>query len=94
MVKTDYFKHSFKLSDYQIKSIISAVKAKEEITIRLKAKTFNTEANNSEAKRSDEQSSNGCDIELPLTKADSKHVSDVKSFIYTLSKAKNEIPED
>ena len=73
MVKTDYFKHSFKLSELQIKNIISAVKAKEEITIRLKAKTF-TDGNNN--------------IELPLTKADSKHVSDGKSFLYTLSKAK------
>ena len=40
MSKTEYFKHSFKLSDLQIKSIIIAVKAKEEITIRLSTDSF------------------------------------------------------
>jgi hypothetical protein len=37
---TEYFKHSFKLSDFQIKNIISAVKAQEGIHIRLKKDSF------------------------------------------------------
>jgi hypothetical protein len=39
-MKTEYFKHSFKLSDFQIKNIISAVKANEGIHIRLTKDSF------------------------------------------------------
>jgi hypothetical protein len=39
-MKTEYFKHSFKLSDFQIKNIISAVKANEGIPIRLTKDSF------------------------------------------------------
>ena len=39
--KTNYFKHSFNLSDGQIKSIKEAVKNKEPIILKLSKKTFN-----------------------------------------------------
>ena len=40
MKKTEYFKHSFKLTDYQIRKIISAVKVNQGICIRLTKNSF------------------------------------------------------
>jgi hypothetical protein len=39
-MKTEYFKHSFKLTKEQIKKIVSAVKSKEEIRIHLTEDSF------------------------------------------------------
>ena len=71
-MKTEYFKHSFKLSDFQINSIVSAIKSRKEgINIRLSKKTFKDG-----------------NTELPLTKMDAQNVLDNKGFIYNLNKTK------
>ena len=82
MVKTEFFKHSFNLSEGQIKSITDAIKNKIPITLKLSKKTFHEGSKQSLDETKFQQ------IDLPLTKSDTTHIINNKGFMYSFNKTK------
>jgi hypothetical protein len=73
--KVEYFKHSFKLTDNQLKNIINSIKSKEPIVLKITKDSYSSD-------------SSGNLITLPLTKNDASKVEHNKAFDYQLNKSK------